>query len=72
MKPRDYEVQKLNISVKKGDPLGDSDGPKATFEQQILLFLLYLLKYINIIIIKCAKNHFESTFGSTYFKQKKN
>ena len=33
MKPRAYKVQKLNISVKKGDPWGDSEGPKVTFEQ---------------------------------------
>ena len=33
MKPRAYKVQKLKISVKKGDPWGDSDGPKVTFEQ---------------------------------------
>ena len=38
MKPKAYKVQKLKISVKKGDPYGDSEGPKATFEQQILLF----------------------------------
>ena len=38
MKPRAYKVQKLKISVKKGDPWGDSEGPKVTFEQQLLLF----------------------------------
>ena len=38
MKPIPYNVQKLNITVKKGDPWGDSDGPKATFEQKLLLF----------------------------------
>ena len=38
MKPRAYKVQKLNISVKKGDPWGDSEGPKVTFKQNILLF----------------------------------
>ena len=38
MKPRPYKVQKLKITVKKGDPWGDSDGPKVTFEQQLLLF----------------------------------
>ena len=38
MKPRLYKMPKLNITVKKGDPWGDSDGPKATFEQQPLLF----------------------------------
>ena len=38
MKPRSYKVQKLKISVQKGDPWGDSEGPKVTFEQQLLLF----------------------------------
>ena len=38
MKPRAYKVQKLKISVKKGDPWGGSDGPKVTFEKKILLF----------------------------------
>ena len=32
MKPRAYKVQNLKISVKKGDPWGDSEGPKVTFE----------------------------------------
>ena len=40
MKPRSYKVQKLKISVKKGDPWGDSKGPKVTFEQNILLFFV--------------------------------
>ena len=38
MKPISYKVQKLKISVKKGDPWRDLEGPKVTFEQQILLF----------------------------------
>ena len=38
MKQRSYKVPKLKITVKKGDPWGDSDGPKSTFEQQLLLF----------------------------------
>ena len=38
MKPRAYKVQKLKISVKKGDPQGDSEGPKVTFEHKLLLF----------------------------------
>ena len=38
MKPRAYQVQKLKISVKKGDPWGDSEDPKVTFEQQISFF----------------------------------
>ena len=44
MRPRAYKVQKLNILVKKGDPWGDSDGPKVTFEQQLLLFSVILAK----------------------------
>ena len=71
MKPRLYKMPKLKITVKKEDPWGDSDGPKATFEQQLLLFLLCLLKNSEIIIMKYAQKHFESTFGSAYFKQKK-
>ena len=38
MKPRAYKVQKLKISVKKGDPSGESEGPKVTFKQNILPF----------------------------------
>ena len=38
MKPISYKVQKLKISVKKGDPWGDSEGPKVTFKQKLLLF----------------------------------
>ena len=38
MKPIAYKVQKLKISVKKGDPWGDSEGPKVTFEQKLLQF----------------------------------
>ena len=40
MKPRAYKVQKLKISVKKGDPWGDSEGPKVTFEQQLLFSVI--------------------------------
>ena len=64
-------MPKLNITVKKGDPWGDSDGPKATSEQNIILFLLCLLKKNDIIRIKYSQNHFKSTFGSSYFKPKK-
>ena len=71
MKPRLYKMPKLNITIKKGDPWGDSDGPKATFEHKLLLFLLFLLKKIKLIRIKYSQNHFESTFGSAYFKPKK-
>ena len=44
MKQRAYKVQTLKISVKKGDPWGDSEGPKVTFEQQVLLFSVILAK----------------------------
>ena len=71
MKPRLYKMPNLKITVKKGDPWGDSDGPKATFEHQLLLFLLFLLKNSEIIRMKYAQNHFESIFGSSYFKPKK-
>ena len=40
MKPRAYKVQKLKISVKKGDPWRDSEGPKVTFEQQLLFSVI--------------------------------
>ena len=38
MKSRSYKVRKLKISVKKGDPWGDLEGPKVTLEQHLLLF----------------------------------
>ena len=44
MKPRLYKMPKLKITVKKRDPWGDTNGPKATFEQKLVLFLLDLLK----------------------------
>ena len=72
MKPRIYKMPKLKITVKKGDRWGDSDGPKATFEQHLLLFLLCLIKYNEIIIMKDSQKHFETAFGSAYFKPKKN
>ena len=71
MKPRLYKMPKLKIAVKKGNPWGDSDGPKATFEHQILLFLLCLLKNSELIRMKYAQKHFESTFGSACCKPKK-
>ena len=71
MKPRLYKMPKLKITVKKGDPWGDSDDPKATFKQNIILFLLCLIKNSDIIRMKYAQNHFEITFGSPYFKPKK-
>ena len=71
MKPRLYKMPKIKITVKRETPRGDSDDPKATFEKKILLFILFLLKYSEIIIIKYSQNKFEITFGSAYFKQKK-
>ena len=71
MKPRLYKMPKLKITIKKGDSWGDSDGPKATFEQQLLLFLLCLLKDSELIRMKYAQKHFESTFGLAYFKPNK-
>ena len=62
---------KIKYYSQKGDPWGDSDGQKTTFEQQLLLFLLCLLKNNELIRMKYAQKHFESTFGSAYFKQKK-
>ena len=42
MKPRAYKVKKLKISVKKGDPWGDSEGPKVTFENLNLIIFVIL------------------------------
>ena len=67
MKPRAYKVQKLKISVKKGDPWGDLEGPNVSFEQQILLFSLIPDKKSNIIRLKYAQKHSKSTFGLAYF-----
>ena len=61
------KCQKLKILVKKGDPWGDSEGPKVTFEQQILLFSVIPDKNQQIIILKYAQKHSESNFGSAYF-----
>ena len=71
MKPRLYKMPKLKITVKKGDPWGDSDSPKSTFKQNILLFILFLIKNSDIIRIKYSQKQFEITFGSAYFKPKK-
>ena len=67
MIPRSYKVQKLKILVKKGDPWGDSEGPKVTFEKQLLLYSVIPDKNSKLIILKYAQNHSESTFGSAYF-----
>ena len=67
MKPRAYKVQKLKISVKKGDPWGDSEGPKVTFEQKLVLFSVIPATKINIIRLKYSQNHSESTSGLAYF-----
>ena len=67
MEPRDYKVQKLKISVKKGDPWGDSEAPKSLSSRRSSFFLLYLIKNSKLIILKYAQKHSESTFGSAYF-----
>ena len=67
MKPRGYKVQKLKISVKKRDPWGDSEGPKVTFKQKLLLLSVTPAKKRNIIILKYAQKNSESTFGLAYF-----
>ena len=54
-----------------GDPWGDLNAPEATFKQQLLPFLLYLLKNNELVKMKYAQKHFESTFGSAYVKPKK-
>ena len=71
MKPRAYKVQKLKISVKKGDPWGDLGAQKSLLTSSSSFFLLFLLKKSNIIRLKDSQNHFESTFGSAYFKPNK-
>ena len=55
----------------KGRPLRGSDDPKATFEQKILIFLLFQLKYSKLIRIKYSENNFESAFRLAYFKPNK-
>ena len=67
MKLRSYKVQKLNISVKKGDPWGTQKAQKSLSNISSSSFLLYLLKTSNIIRLKYAQKNSESTFGSTYF-----
>ena len=71
MKSRAYKVQKLKISVKKGDPWGDSEGPKSLSNSSSSSFLLYLLKTSNLIRLKYAQKHSESTLGQLTFNQKK-
>ena len=66
MKPRAYKVQKTKI-LGKGETPGGSGWPKIHFSDIISSsFLLYLLKNRNIIKLKYAQNHFETTFGSTH------
>ena len=64
MKPRAYKVQKLKISVKKGDPWGDSEGPKVTFKQKILLFSVIPDKKNQYYQTEIFPKHSEITFGS--------
>ena len=71
MKPSLYKFPKILKLWSKGRPLGDLNDPKATFEHQIPLFLLFLIKYSDHVRIKYSQNHFGSTFGSAYFKPNK-
>ena len=71
MKPISYNFPKILNLQSKGSPLGDLNNPKATFEQQLLFFLLCLLKDSEHVRMKYAPKHFESTFGSAYFKPNK-
>ena len=57
--------------VKRETLGGDLKDPKATFEQQIILFLLCMIKYSKFVRMKYSQNHFGSTFWSGYFKQNK-
>ena len=66
-KPKAYKVQKLKISVKKGDPWGNSKAQKSLSSNNSSFFLLCLLKNSNLIRLKDAQKHSESTFGSSYF-----
>ena len=47
------------------------NDPEATFEKKLLFFLSCLLKYSEHVRMKYAQKHFESTFGSAYFKPNK-
>ena len=67
MKPRAYKVQKLKISVKKGDPGGIQKAQKSLSNSRSSFFLLYLLKTRKLIRLKYSQKHSESTFGSAYF-----
>ena len=62
---------KFKIYSQRGAPWGDLNYPKATFEQQIILFLLCLIKYSEYFRIKYSQNNFENTFGSEYFIKNK-
>ena len=71
MKPRAYKVQKLKISVKKGDPWGDSQGPKGTFEQQLLLFSVIPTKKQQVYYTKISPKKSKVPLGRLTFNQKK-
>ena len=71
MKPRSYNSAKILNFSERGDPWEDLNAPKATFKQQLLFFLLCLLKDSEHVRMKCAQKHFGSTFGSAYFKPNK-
>ena len=72
MKPRPCKVQKLKITVKKGDPWGDSDGPKATFEQQLLLFsVIPAKKTTSLLKSNVPKSTLKVPLGQPTFNRKK-
>ena len=71
-----YETNILQSSqnlkkLSKGRPLGGFGWSQSHFEQQLLLFLLFLLKYREHVRMKYSQKHFESTFGLAYFKPNK-
>ena len=71
MKPRLYKIPKLNITVKKGDPWGIRMAQKPFSNKIFSSFCYSCLTNSDIIRMKYSKNHFESTFGSSYFKPNK-
>ena len=67
MKSRAYKVRKLKISVKKGDPWGDSEAQKSLSSRSSSFFILCIIKNSKIIILKYSQKNSESTFGSGHF-----
>ena len=65
------KCQNERLQSKKGDPWGDLDGPKATLEQQLLLFLLYLLKKAILLEWNMPKITLKVPLGQPALNQKK-